>query len=170
MHLNLARVYQKLSNYEEVIKCCNQALSQNSSKDIMGKGRYLRGRAYLQLKDYEKAHADLKEAYSISPDDASIGRLLREARAGIESDRKKEASLWGGKLKTTQVSTNIQGEVNNSSNKDYDASKIQNQSADQNTTVTISQIMADNLVWFGCMAVLVLALVFALYQWSLLDY
>jgi tetratricopeptide (TPR) repeat protein len=60
----LAEINFEKGNYQEVIDSATRAIQKNRQD---GKAFYIRGRAYMELGDYEKAYADLKLGQAYQP-------------------------------------------------------------------------------------------------------
>ena len=60
----LAEINFAMGNYQEVIDYATLAIQKNRQD---GKAYFIRGRAYMELEDYEKAYEDLKLAQAYRP-------------------------------------------------------------------------------------------------------
>ena len=101
MYLNMARVALKLSRHSEVVKYCNEVFHSRIPCNIetFTKAKYLRAKAYLFQRNYDLAFSDLKEALKGSPKDMAILQAMKEAKQGMEEDKKKSIQTWRGTLK-----------------------------------------------------------------------
>mmetsp|Transcript_24052 Transcript_24052/g.33721 ORF Transcript_24052/g.33721 Transcript_24052/m.33721 type:complete len:213 (+) Transcript_24052:97-735(+) len=71
---NMAACYLKEEKWNKAIQCCTQVL--NIEKENV-KALFRRGKAYIAVKDLDKAEADLKKAQSLDPNDKAITKELQ---------------------------------------------------------------------------------------------
>ncbi len=71
VHLNLSRCYLKLERYRDALKHAANATAADSTNVTRSKSYYLRGKAYLGLKEYELALEFLSKSLLDFPSDKS---------------------------------------------------------------------------------------------------
>lgn len=81
-HLNLALGYLKQQQFEKVLESCNLGL-QIEPDNI--KGLYRRSQAYINLKRYAEAEADLSRALEIEPTNSSVTHSLEFLKRKLHS-------------------------------------------------------------------------------------
>lgn len=92
--LNMAACHLKLGEYRDVICTCTDVI--RASRDdpdqckAWSKAFYRRGVAAIELKEYESALDDLKQAHSLSPNDPSILEQFNRGKAMLIEYRQTE--------------------------------------------------------------------------------
>lgn len=81
--LNLSSCYLKLENFDGAVTMTSEVLAEERSNV---KALYRRGQAYVGLKAYGQAVADLKGAVAASPADEAIRSKLEEVKGMLQQD------------------------------------------------------------------------------------
>ncbi|KAG5675441.1 hypothetical protein PVAND_005345 [Polypedilum vanderplanki] len=94
IYLNKALCYQKLNDYDEMRRVCNEALSMEP-KNI--KALYRRGQAYFTLGEIENALADFEAVHEIEPENkAAINQITickQKIKSYVEEEKKRYKSM-----------------------------------------------------------------------------
>lgn len=88
--LNMAACQLKLHQYKSVISVCTEVLRSSPEQS---KALYRRGVANIELKEYDSAIDDLKEAFSLSPNDPNIRDQFNRGKALLLDYRKTERTV-----------------------------------------------------------------------------
>ncbi|XP_076645109.1 tetratricopeptide repeat protein 9C [Halictus rubicundus] len=86
LYNNMAECHLNRKNYEHTISLCTKILSQENNNI---KALYRRGVAYGNLKDVEKAVADLENAVSLEPNNRAVKEQLAIYNAQLQEANKK---------------------------------------------------------------------------------
>lgn len=86
-HLNLAAVFLKKEQYDQVVEHCSEALSVDS-KSV--KGLFRRGQAYVQLHKYDVAHQDFAAVLEIEP----ANKAAKSELSKVANKVKKEKQMY----------------------------------------------------------------------------
>lgn len=81
-HLNMALGYLKQQQFEKVVESCNVGL-QIEPDNV--KGLYRRSQAYVNLKRYSEAEADLSRALESEPTNTTVSRSLEFVKKKLHS-------------------------------------------------------------------------------------
>ena len=96
VYANRAAAALALQRYESAIKDCTESLRRRPN---MSKAQYRRARAYVQVKQYQKAIDDFEIVQKSELGCPDIGRELREAKLLLQKEqRKKEADRTAARL------------------------------------------------------------------------
>lgn len=85
--LNLAACHLKLGQYRDVILDCNEVIRTNPDHS---KAYYRRGVAAIEMKDYDAALEDLKQAHARAPNDPNILEQFNRGKALLLAYRETE--------------------------------------------------------------------------------
>ena len=90
--MNLAQSYLKLQNNDRVLRNCNDAIALDATN---AKALFRRATAYQNMKEWEKALADLKIAKESSPDDMAIPKAEAACKTAIQKEKDNDKKMWG---------------------------------------------------------------------------
>ena len=90
LHLNLAMCHLRLDEHATAARHCDDAL--NIDADNV-KGLYRRGMALINMRETERARADLKRAQELDPNNAGVKKELRRLAAYDKLQREKERQM-----------------------------------------------------------------------------
>ena len=85
--LNMAACHLKLGQFQLVLSVCDEVLRSHPDQS---KAYYRRGVALIELKDYERALEDLRQAHALAPNNNSILEQFNRGKALLMEYRKKE--------------------------------------------------------------------------------
>lgn len=88
--LNMAACQLKLGLYQNVISVCDEVLRNSPDQS---KAYYRRGVAAIELKEYDTALEDLKQAYALTPNDSNVLEQFNRGKELLLEYRKKERVL-----------------------------------------------------------------------------
>jgi tetratricopeptide (TPR) repeat protein len=92
LYLNIASCYIKLSQWDQVFRNCEDALSIDP---VNVKALFRRSSAYEGKKEWEKALADLKKCQEINvKEDPMVTKSLDRIKKEIAKEKKNEKSMW----------------------------------------------------------------------------
>lgn len=95
--LNMAACHLKLGGYREVITACTDVIRVGRDYPdqckAWSKAFYRRGVAAIEMKEYESALEDLKQAHSLSPKDPNILDQFNRGKAMLIKYRQTEKTL-----------------------------------------------------------------------------
>eukprot|EP00934_Nitzschia_sp_Nitz4_P005816 Nitzschia sp. Nitz4//NODE_159_length_47236_cov_74.723851//560//2759//NITZ4_additional_000001-RA//1//CDS//3329531722//5806//frame0 len=90
LNLNLALAWIKMSNPDQALRYCNDALAIDDSN---AKALYRRASVFYEKKQWEAAGKDLKKAAQAAPDDKAIGKLLEKVDAQKKREKAKQKKM-----------------------------------------------------------------------------
>eukprot|EP01041_Mallomonas_annulata_P005525 gene5525-11134_t len=100
VYLNIARLQLKREQPKQIIENVTKVLRVDTPKDRISKARYLLGRAYLLLRDYDRAVTELSlcatSTCNNSETDPLVNKYLKIARSGVARERSEQTTTWGG--------------------------------------------------------------------------
>ncbi|XP_077366995.1 inactive peptidyl-prolyl cis-trans isomerase FKBP6 isoform X1 [Festucalex cinctus] len=91
LYLNLALAELRLDSPKKTLKYAKKALDINGDS---AKALYRCAQAYVELRDYESAHACLVKAQARKPFDSNINNLLKTVTVGYKEHLDKESDLY----------------------------------------------------------------------------
>lgn len=86
--LNMAACLLKLERFAEVVTICNDVIRGGGGG--LSKAFYRRGVAEIEMKEYDSALADLKQAHAMTPNDKNILEQFNRGKALLLEYRKTE--------------------------------------------------------------------------------
>ncbi|KAI8831089.1 hypothetical protein BC829DRAFT_377733 [Chytridium lagenaria] len=92
-HTNMAACHLKAGNWEKAIKACDSVCKVLQRQ---GKALFRRGKANLELKNIDRAEADLKKAMEIEPKDPNIRAELQKIKSIRQEYDQKQKKEWAG--------------------------------------------------------------------------
>ncbi|EDO43207.1 predicted protein [Nematostella vectensis] len=90
-HLNIAACHLKLGNNFKCIKACNKALDIDKENI---KALFRRGKALLNLKDYEKSKEDFTQVLELDPKNREAREQLKIVNGMLKDHHQKEKKLY----------------------------------------------------------------------------
>ena len=93
LYLNLANVYIKLANWDNVLRNCNDALMIDAKNP---KALFRRASYYENKKDWTNALNDLNTSQSVTEvEDKLVTKAVDRVKKEIQKEKDKEKKMWG---------------------------------------------------------------------------
>lgn len=94
LHSNLAMCYIKLANYDQVIRCCGEAIALDPAN---AKAYFRRSAAWEAKKEWEKALEDVTKSAELmgEKEDKLVTAAMERIRREMSKIKDKEKKMWG---------------------------------------------------------------------------
>ncbi|KAG7371350.1 Hsp70 domain containing protein [Nitzschia inconspicua] len=90
LNLNLALAYTKMSNFDQALRCTNEALVLTDSNP---KAFYRRASIYYEKKRWDDAKSDIAKATKLAPDDKAILKLAERINLQLKKQKEREKKM-----------------------------------------------------------------------------
>eukprot|EP00041_Stephanoeca_diplocostata_P015611 m.298794 g.298794 ORF g.298794 m.298794 type:complete len:355 (+) comp20100_c0_seq1:2238-3302(+) len=115
---NLAAVYLKISNFSEVISCCEGALLLNTTNI---KAFYRKAKAFRAMKKYTEASESIQQLLTIDPQNHAGRMLQKDIQKEIDRSKKAEKELFKKMVSALDGSSkDVQKIVQDKERKDFE--------------------------------------------------
>ena len=93
IHLNMAAVYLKISEWQKAVNASTEAIKLDANS---AKAYFRRSQAYLSLKDVDRSENDCKQALKLAPNDKACKLHLRSIDKEKQRQNEKQRKTFQG--------------------------------------------------------------------------